>query len=585
MSGDDGGSSLREGGGGSFRAEGGIRSEKRAASDGTRYDMASTTEELETRDRADDSITPGRAIAATIRSTLGPNGLDKMVIDRSGSVVVTNTGATVLDGLEIDAPIGRVIRDAIQAHARRVGDGTTTTALLVGELLDAADGLADRGLHPTSIVDGYVRAGAHARDALRELSVPVDPDDDRVREVASTAVTGRWDAASARRFADITVDALRAVDYDAARLTLHAYPGGGLADSERVNGILVDVEGSSTTIDGFGTDDRRTLADPTVALVDGEVTTPAAEASGRVTVRSPDDLAAVQEHERAARDGLIRTVADRDVDVLVCQKSIDDGVKTDLARAGVLPVERTRRDEFDAIARAADATAVAAIADLDRDALGTVGAVRRRSVGGGAAIELSGLPGESHESLLLRGGTPHVAEETKRIVEDCLSVARHAARGGGVVPGGGAGMAAVSRAVADRASSVDDRSALALDAFAEAVTVIPRTLARNAGADPIDALVALRNRHHAGETAAGVARSGAVEDMFDAGVVEPVAVPARCLETAVRTAGLVLRVDETLDAEPIEGADDDGGHRGHDHAGDGDHAHGSGGGYPWALSH
>ena len=553
-----------------------------------------TTEESNAEQGPNDTLGPGRAIAATLRSTLGPNGLDKMVIDRSGSVVVTNTGATVLDGLEIDAPIGRVIRDAIQSHARHVGDGTTTTALLVGELLAAAGDLVERGVHPTSIVDGYARAVSHARDALDELSVPVDPDDDRLREVASTAVTGRWDAASARRFADITVDALRAVDGDAARLTIHAYPGGELADSERVNGILVDVDSSSTTIDGFGTDDRRALTDPTVALVDGEVTTPAAEASGRVTVRSPDDLAAVRERERAAETELVRSVTDRDVDVLVCQKSIDDAVKTELARTGVLPVERTRRDEFDAIARAANATAVTATTDLDRDALGTVGSVRRRSVGGGAVIELSGLPGESHESLLLRGGTPHVAEETKRIVEDCLAVARHAARGGGVVPGGGAGAMAVSRAVADRASSVDDRSALALEAFADAVTVIPRTLARNAGADPIDALVALRNRHHDGETAAGVARSGAVRDMFDAGVVEPVAVPARCLEAAVRTAGLMLRVDETLDAEPIEGTDDDGGHRGHDHTGDGNHARGSdgehgdgghAGGYPWALSH
>ncbi len=534
------------------------------------------------------------AIAATLRGTLGPNGLDKMVIDRSGSVVVTNTGATVLDGLEIDAPIGRVIRDAIQAHARHVGDGTTTTALLVGELLDAADELAERGLHPTSIVDGYARAMSHARDALDELSVPVDPNDERLREVASTAVTGRWDEASARRFADITVDALRAVDFDAPRLTIHAYPGGELADSERVNGILVNLDGSSTTIDGFGTDDRRALADPTVALVDGELTPSTTEASGTVTVRSPDELAAVREHERAASDGLVRSVADRGVDVLACQKSIDDAVKTELARAGVLPIERTRRDEFDAIARATDATAVTAVDDLDREALGTVERVRRRSVGGGAVIELSGLPGESHESLLLRGGTPHVAEETKRIVEDCLAVARHAASGGGVVPGGGAGMTAVSRAVADRAPGVDDRSALALEAFADAVTVIPRTLARNAGADPIDALVALRNRHRDGETTAGVARSGAVRDMFDAGVVEPVAVPARCLEAAVRTAGLVLRVDETLDAKPIEGTGVDGdGHRGRDHAAaDGrpretedEGGGGHDGGYPWALSH
>ena len=250
--------------------------------------MAFTTETTggsSTEERTDDLLGPGKAIAATLRGTLGPNGLDKMVIDRSGSVVVTNTGATVLDGLEIDAPIGRVIRDAIRTHARRVGDGTTTTALLVGELLDAAGGLVERGLHPTSIVDGYARAVSHARDALAALSVPVDPADERLREVASTAVTGRWDAASARRFADITVGALRAVDCDAARLTIHAYPGGELADSERVSGILVDLDGSSTTVDGFGADDRRTLTDPTVALVDGELTPATAEASGTVTVR------------------------------------------------------------------------------------------------------------------------------------------------------------------------------------------------------------------------------------------------------------------------------------------------------------
>jgi len=355
-----------------------------------------------------------------------------MVIDRSGSVVVTNTGATVLDGLEIDAPIGRVIRDAVQAHARHVGDGTTTTALLVGELLDAATtrSPSEGCTRPRSSTGTPARP--HARDALDELSVPVDPDDERLREVASTAVTGRWDAASARRrFADITVDALRSVDFDAARLTIQAYPGGELTDSERV-GILVDLEGSSTTIDGFGTNDRRALTDPTVALVDGELTPPTAEASGTVRVRTPTTSQPSGEHERAADERLIRSIADRDVDVLVCQKSIDDAVKTDLARAGVLPVERTRRDEFDAIARAANATAVAAIADLDRDALGTVGAVRRRSVGGGV-IDSRDSRANRTSRCCCAAGRRTSPRRRSGIVEDCLAVARHAAHGGGVV--------------------------------------------------------------------------------------------------------------------------------------------------------
>ncbi|WP_435074306.1 TCP-1/cpn60 chaperonin family protein [Halorubrum sp. HHNYT27] len=552
------------------------------------------TEESTTDPRRVPGADPARAIAATLQSTLGPNGLDKMVIDRSGTVVVTNTAATVLDAIEIDAPIGRVVRDAVRSHARRVGDGTATTALLVGELLDAAEGLIEEGLHPVSVVDGYGRAIDHAREALRELSVPVDPDDPRVRAAAATAVTGRWDEAAAERFADLSVGALRSVEFDAARLTLHAYPGGALADSERIEGILVDVDESSTTVDDVGARGRRTLADPTVALVDGEVTLPLDGGDGTVSVRDADGLATIRDHERAAGQAMVRSVTDRDVDVLVCQRSVDDALRTELIGTGVLPVERTRRDEFDAIARAAGATPVTDAADLTRDALGSVGAVRRRSVGGGTAVTFTDLPGESHESLLLRGGTPHVAAETKRIVSDCVAVARHAAGGGGVVPGAGAPMMAVSRAVAEAAAGVDDRAALALDAFADAVTVIPRTLARNAGADPIDAVTALRARHHDGRVTAGIDTSGAVRDAFDAGVVEPVAVPARCLETAVRTANLVLRVDETLAATSSGEGASEGDHHGHDH-GDGggrgsDSGHGSGGGhdhggYPWALSH
>jgi len=551
-----------------------------------------TTQEPGAGEPSATGVGAARAIASTLGSTLGPNGLDTMVIDRSGTVTVTNTGATVLDGLSIDTPIGRVIEEAVRTHARRVGDGTTTTALLIGGLLDEADRLVEAGLHPTSIADGYVSAADHARDVLRDRSVPIDPSGERLRQAAATAVTGRWDAAATERFAALTVGALRAVNLDPARLTVHAYAGGELADSELIDGILVDVDDSSTTIDGVVADDRQSLSDPTIALVDSEIRLPDVDASGSVTVRNPDDLAAVRDHERTIRGELIRAVADVEIDALVCQQSIADGIGTALARAGVLPVERTRRDEFDAIARAADATPVAAVADLDREALGTAGAIRRRKVGEGNVLTISEFPGESHVSLLLRGGTPHVAEETRRIVEDGIAVVRHATAGG-VVPGGGAGMIAVSRAVTDRASSVDDRSALALEAFADAVTVIPRTLARNAGVDPINALVELRNRHHDGERTAGIDPSGTVRDVFAVGVIEPVAVPARCLETAARTAGLVIRVDERLDGESTGGSGIDGSsrERGRAHAGDhvhsdgDDHGGGHDGGYPWALSH
>jgi len=529
---------------------------------------------------------PAQALASALGATLGPNGLDKMLIDREGTVVVTNTGATVLESLDVDDPVARIVRDAVLAHAHRTGDGTTTTALVLGELLSEAERLADQGLHPNVIIDGYAVALAAARDALRELATPVETSErETLRRIASTAITGKWDATATARFATLTVDALRSVDFDTSRLTMHAYPGATLADSEQIGGILVDTELSSTEIEARQTDGYRTRTDPTLAFVDGEIGLPETDGSETVTVQDAGELQSVQEYEQQLRDDLRRAVVDLDVDVLVCRRSIDDGIRTGLEKAGVLPVERTRRDEFAAIARAAGATSVLSATELTHEALGTAEAVRHRPVGDRNAVVFSGLPFEDHVSLVLRGGTQHVADETERIVEDCIAAVQHAAHDGGVVPGGGAGMASIARTVADRADRGGRRTALAVDAFADAVTVVPRTLARNAGLDPIDAMAALRNRHHEGDSAVGVDRSGTLCDMREAGVVEPVTVPMRCLETAFETASLLLGIDERLAA--TSGTDPDAvSHGGHDHA---NHAHGSDNsgtsGYPWALSH
>jgi len=533
------------------------------------------------------TIAPARAIAETLSTTLGPNGLDKMVIDRSGTVIVTNTGATVLDGLAVDAPTGRVVRNAVRTQARRIGDGTTTTALLIGELLGRAERLVAQGLHPTSIVDGYLLAAECAEETLRQLAVPVDSGDDTtLRAVASTAVTGRWDASATEQFADLTLSALRSVNFDATTLTLHAYPGGELSDSERIDGILIDADSSSTSLDRPETPIGQVLRSPTLALVGDEIQPIGAKAAGTVVVRDADGLAAVHGHEREATNDIHRTVVGLGVDVLACHRSIDDAVRTELARAGVLSIERTRRDEFDALARATNASVVHDVSDLDADSLGSAGTVRRRRIGPSNVLTATGLPAESHTSVVLRGGTPHVAEETRRIVDEGIAVVRHAAQRGGVVPGGGAGMIAVSRAVESRAAGVGDRSALAVEAFADAVTEIPRTLASNAGADPIDALAAIRERHHGGEPGVGVSRSGSPRDMLDVGVLEPVTVPINCLATAVETAVLLLRIDDVLDADGTED------HGGHEHERDA-HGHSHGheseqdghGGYPWALSH
>ena len=552
--------------------------------------QSSTPDDVD-HDESTDRYAAASAIAETLSSTFGPNGLDKLLIDRSGTVIVTNTGSTVLDGLEIDAPMGRVLRTAVETQATRIGDGSTTMALVVGELLTAARGLIDAGLHPTSVIDGYLTAGQLAVDHVSNASTPVSRGEtEGLTAVATTAITGRWDADATEQLAGISINALDRVGFDPARLTLHAYPGGGVTDTEHIDGILVDADVSSTNIgaDALGvTDDAPSgLIEPSVALVDGELSLPDPDTPATVSVTDVNELAAVQTHEQRLSDAIVESVVAAGADVVVCQQAIDDEIRASLARRGVLPVERTRRDEFDAIAQATGAETVAKATGLSEDALGSAAEIRRRTFGTTPVLTITGLPHETHASVVLRGGTEHVAEETRRIVDDCTRNLRQAVDGGGIVPGGGATWIATAQHVMDHATTVDDRSQLALTAFADAMEVVPRTLARNAGTDPIEVVARLRTRHDVGDTDAGVSPSGSVRDMTTAGVIEPAAVVSGCLTTAVETAVTLLRIDDVLDADGTAPADVDSRDHAHDHGEEhvqtGGHDHG---GYPWALSH
>lgn len=548
------------------------------------------------RNKETGQYSAARAIGETLSTTFGPNGLDKMLVDRSGTVVVSNTGSTVLDGLEIDAPTGRVIRSAVKSQTSRIGDGSTTMALLVGELLTAASDLIDSGVHPMSVVDGYLTAGRLAADHVSTTSMSISRGETtRLSNIATTAITGRWDADAARQLGRIAVGALEQAGFDAARLTLHAYPGGGVTDTEYVDGILVDADISSTDINAKAQTVThgipRVLSDPSVALVDGEISPTEVGAPATVSVSDANELDRIYEYERQQSDSLVEPVLDAEADVVVCQQAINDEIRTALTRHGVLPVERTRHDEFNAIARATGAAVVTKPSDLRPRALGKAGEFCRRSFGPTSVLTITGLPHETHASVVLRGGTEHVAEETRRIIDDCIQNLRQAVHGGGVVPGGGATWLSAALHVTDHAPSIDDRSQLAVTKFADAMEVVPRTLARNAGSDPIETLSTMRTRHKAGDSEVGVDLSGSVRNMTASGVIEPAAVVSGCLTTAVETAVTLLRIDDVLGADG-EGKTDDLSHsRGHDHGDShgstGGHDHDAGGhsGYPWALSH
>ena len=528
----------------------------------------------------------GIALAETVQSTLGPNGMDKMLVGSDGRVVVTNDGASILGRLEITDPIGRLLESTLETQRQAVNDGTTTTLLLIGELLSTAQSLREDGFHPTTIIEGYAQATTYAREQLADYAHPLDPADrDALREIAATAVTGRWDDQSTDRFASLAVSALHAVGFDRRRLGISAYPGSGLRDSQVIDGLLVDLETSSTSIDSLDAQPVRTVSDPRLVLVDSELTVETPNSVESVSISDPAQAQAFRRHDEQVRNGIVRRVRAVGADVVVCQKSIDSELRAELVDAGMLCVERTRQDEFDAIARSTGATGVQSVDELTPTSVGRAGSVRRRKIGSTDALVVTDCPESSRASLLLRGGTPHVADETERIMETCTSVVQRACEDGAVLPGGGATAMVAARDLSARAETVADRQGIVIGAFADALRQIPRVLARNAGVDPIDTLAALRNRHHAGAAAVGVDRSGEPRDMLAAGVVEPRIVFDHCLATALEATAMLLRVDDTIRAANPSQPETEHSHteQGCNH--ESHHEPHTGGGYPWALSH
>lgn len=538
------------------------------------------------------NVAAADALAELVRSTLGPNGRDKLLVGSDGTAVVTNDGAAILDRVDVEHPTARAILDVAATQKRRVGDGTTTAVLLTDALLAEAAALRERGLHPTSIAAGYQRAAQRLLATIDSLALEIDSSDERVlRAVARTAITGRWDDESTAFMAGLAVDAIEHVTIgsavDRSNVRLKPVVGGALRDSTVIPGLVIDLAESSTTVSTRAVELPRHIDDATVAVVDGQLSIDSADAVSTVTVSSPAELQRLRDHERAVYESYVDRFVQTGVDVVFCQQSIDDTVKTLLAREGVLPVERTRRDELHALERATGSTAVTAPDELTLDRVGFAGTVERRSVAGTELTVVTDCIDAEPISVLLRGGTAHVLDETKRIVTNCLDVAQLALETDAVLPGGGAPEIGLAADLREYARRVSGREQLAVEGVAAALESVPRTLARNTGLDPIDVLAELRREHAAGADTAGVdVTTGETTDLAARNVLEPLSVKRRAIVGAVEAANTLIRIDDSIAAE---GGADSTVDRGHGHGHEHDHGasglrHDSGG-YPWAIGH
>ena len=510
------------------------------------------------KDAQNMNITAGKAVAESVRTTLGPKGMDKMLVDSGGSVVVTNDGVTILKEMDIDHPAANMIVEVSETQEDEVGDGTTSAVVVAGELLDQAEELLDQDIHATTLAQGYRQAAEEAKSILEEDAIEVSEDDrDTLVEIAQTAMTGKGAENAKDLLAELVVDAVLAVadedDIDTENVSVEKVVGGPVDHSELVEGVIVDKE---------RVDENMPFAveDADVALFDGAIEVKETEIDAEVNVTDPDQLQQFLDQEEEQLREMVDHLVDIGADVVFVGDGIDDMAQHYLAQEGILAVRRAKSDDLNRLARATGGRVVSNLEDIESDDLGFAGSVAQKDVGGDERIFVEDVEEAKSVTLILRGGTEHVVDEIERAIEDSLGVVRTTLLDGQVLPGGGAPEAELALQLRDFADSVGGREQLAVEAFADALEVVPRTLAENAGLDPIDSLVDLRSRHDGGEFGAGLdAYTGDVIDMEAEGVVEPLRVKTQAIESATEAAVMILRIDDVIAAGDLKGGGSDDG--------------------------
>ncbi len=503
------------------------------------------------------NIQAGKAVAESVRTTLGPKGMDKMLVDSSGNVIVTNDGVTLLSEMEIDHPAADMIVEVAETQEDEVGDGTTSAVVVSGELLSQAEDLLEQDIHATTLAQGYREAAEEATEVLEDIAIDVDEGDTEILEqIAATAMTGKGAENARDLLSRLVVEAVRSVadgdEVDTDNIKVEKVVGGSIDNSELVEGVIVDKERVSDSMPYFA-------EDANVALIDGALEIKETEIDAEVNVTDPDQLEQFLEQEETQLREMAEAVADVGADVVFVDGGIDDMAQHYLAQEGIIAVRRVKSSDQGQLARATGATPVSSVDDLTEDDLGFAGSVAQKEIAGDQRIFVEDVDDAKAVTLILRGGTEHVIDEVDRAIEDSLGVVRTTLQDGKVLAGGGAPEVELSLALRDYADSVGGREQLAVEAFADALEVIPRTLAENAGLDPIDSLVELRADHDAGETTSGLdAYTGDTIDMAEEGVYEPLRVKTQAIESATEAAVMLLRIDDVIAAGDLAVADDDG---------------------------
>ena len=505
------------------------------------------------------NIAAAKAVADAVRTTLGPKGMDKMLVDSMGDVVITNDGATILKEMDIEHPAAKMIIEVAKTQEQHCHDGTTTAVVIAGELLKRSEDLIDQNVHPTVICEGFRLACERAVNLLENHSIKVD-DEETLAEVAKTALTGKSAGAVKAFLADICVnavmsvgneeDGVRSVDLD--DIKVEKKQGGSIKDSTLVDGIILDKERVHSGM-------PRSVTDAKIALINSAIEVKKTEVDAKIQITDPTMLAQFLEEEENYLKGLVDKLQAAGANVVVCQKGIDDLAQHYMAKAGLFAVRRAKKSDMEALSKATGGTIVTNIDDLSGDDLGAAAKVDERKIGESDMVFFTGCPQAKSVSVLLRGGTEHVVDELRRAFDDAVGVISVAWEDGAVVTGGGSVLASISRDLRIYAEGIGGREQMAIEAFAGALEVIPRTLAENAGLDPVNTIIEVRKAHAEGKSTFGVnVYEGGVMDMKKANVLEPLRVVEQAIQSATETAVMILRIDDVISSKAVSGGGMDG---------------------------
>ena len=497
------------------------------------------------------NIEAALVIAESIKSSLGPKGMDKMLVDGFGDVTISNDGATILDEMDVQHPAAKTMVEVAKTQDDEVGDGTTTAVILAGELLSKAQALMDKDVHPTQVIDGYSLAGEKALEFLQKIAIKVNPTDKAMlKKIAGVSIASKLLSEQKDYIADIAVRAVLQVadkvgakfDADVDNIKVEKKPGGSLTDTTLIQGILLDKEvihpGMPRRVEGSK-----------IALLNCALEIEKTEFDSKLNIDNPDQMKRFLDEEEKILRGMVEKIASVGANVVVCEKGIDDVVQHFMAKKNILAVRRVKQSDMEKLAKATGAHIITNIEDLKSADLGYAKLTEERKVSDDKMTFIEGCKDAKALSIIVRGGTERVVDEAERAIHDALCVVRDVVVEPYVVVGGGATETEVAKMLRSYGEKLSGKEQLAVQAFADALETIPMVLAENAGMDPINSLMELRSKHQGKQRWVGIDPfKGKVSDLSKLDVYEPLVVKIQAIKSAGEAAGMLLKIDDVIAA-------------------------------------